>query len=425
MPAEGAVWTVVIDDATGEATITNITTKQYIQHSSQNNDYGCYATAQENTYTPSLYKKEEYPTIIVTPENNDTIPAFSKVTITCENGIRYNENDDNYPYYTINLDKSPKDFDNAVIVDKNTIELTFDEPIRDYGEYSVTLPASLFILDPDGLAIPSEKAAYTYTVDNPNTLEVIYANPDNGAEVEKSLEYLYFEYNQEIVANAEGAVITNENGEEFPLTVSAIDAWDGQVAKNALCLKTAEPITTAGVYTFVLKKEYAQTAAGVSISNDITYKFTLIEGLKVTDITPVVNAASSTIDEIFIECNQEIACNSESFLVKGEDGTEYNFMQATEESTEFKVHLVAETPISKAGTYSLFIEDYSIVNSEGEFLPAQTFTFTFDGSNITAGIEEVKGENGEVKTIYDLQGRKVASPTKGIYIIDGKKALVK
>ena len=41
------------------------------------------------------------------------------------------------------------------------------------------------------------------------------------------------------------------------------------------------------------------------------------------------------------------------------------------------------------------------------------------------GIDEVKGENGEVKTIYDLQGRKVEVPSEGLYIIDGKKVVVK
>lgn len=41
------------------------------------------------------------------------------------------------------------------------------------------------------------------------------------------------------------------------------------------------------------------------------------------------------------------------------------------------------------------------------------------------GIEEVKSENGNVKTIYDLAGRKVENPSKGIYIIDGVKRLVK
>ena len=40
-------------------------------------------------------------------------------------------------------------------------------------------------------------------------------------------------------------------------------------------------------------------------------------------------------------------------------------------------------------------------------------------------IEEVKGESGKVKAIYDLQGRKVETPSKGIYIVDGKKVIFK
>ena len=41
------------------------------------------------------------------------------------------------------------------------------------------------------------------------------------------------------------------------------------------------------------------------------------------------------------------------------------------------------------------------------------------------GIDEVKGENGWVKAIYDLKGRKVDTPTKGLYIINGKKVIIK
>ena len=41
-----------------------------------------------------------------------------------------------------------------------------------------------------------------------------------------------------------------------------------------------------------------------------------------------------------------------------------------------------------------------------------------------SGIDEVKGENGEVKTIYDLQGRKVEVSSEGLYIIDGKKVII-
>lgn len=42
------------------------------------------------------------------------------------------------------------------------------------------------------------------------------------------------------------------------------------------------------------------------------------------------------------------------------------------------------------------------------------------------GIEEMKGESGEVKAIYDLQGRKLTEITEpGMYIVDGKKVYVK
>ena len=43
----------------------------------------------------------------------------------------------------------------------------------------------------------------------------------------------------------------------------------------------------------------------------------------------------------------------------------------------------------------------------------------------TTDIDELKGESRELKTIYDSQGRVVENPTSGIYIIDGKKVIIK
>ncbi len=54
---------------------------------------------------------------------------------------------------------------------------------------------------------------------------------------------------------------------------------------------------------------------------------------------------------------------------------------------------------------------------------AAYYSFRFPG---TTGIEEVTTENGNVKAIYDLTGRRVEAITApGIYIVNGKKVLVK
>ena len=48
-----------------------------------------------------------------------------------------------------------------------------------------------------------------------------------------------------------------------------------------------------------------------------------------------------------------------------------------------------------------------------------------DVINEQTNIEDIKAENSNVKAIYDLQGRYVETPKNGIYIINGKKVLVK
>ena len=61
-----------------------------------------------------------------------------------------------------------------------------------------------------------------------------------------------------------------------------------------------------------------------------------------------------------------------------------------------------------------------------ETLAAKSFTMRFAKGDGATDIDNVKEENGNVKTIYDLQGRKLSEITEpGIYIVDGKKVFVK
>ena len=68
--------------------------------------------------------------------------------------------------------------------------------------------------------------------------------------------------------------------------------------------------------------------------------------------------------------------------------------------------------------YTIVYKNYSI----------ETITkgaYSMPKEDVPTGVDELKGENEKVKGIYDLQGRKVDIPTKGIYIINGKKTYIK
>ena len=129
-------------------------------------------------------------------------------------------------------------------------------------------------------------------------------------------------------------------------------------------------------------------------------------------------------------------------IVEAEEG-EYTF-EVTEESAVVESEMLGTTKneyITK-DAYVLSIVDGNVGlykaqmaggvwlnNANKAYLPASVAngaaSYSFRFGEGTTGISEVKGDNGNVKTIYDLTGRQVNAVERGIYIINGKKVLVK
>ena len=65
--------------------------------------------------------------------------------------------------------------------------------------------------------------------------------------------------------------------------------------------------------------------------------------------------------------------------------------------------------------------EYSFTTEAGTF----ENRFEISLTKGTTGIEDIEDENGNDKTMYDLQGRKVKHTGKGIYIVDGEKKAIK
>lgn len=416
---DAAIWTITIeDDCT--ATITNKATGKNISYSTQ---YNNFESIEGGANLPILYAMREYPTLTITPENWDTVESITKVVVTCEEGIALNESEELYATYRDPDWNMGLDFGyGKVSEDGKSVVYELETPLTANGDYMITFPAGLFTLDPNGLAVASENKSLGLTVDNPNVLELVYANPDGEGTV-KSIEYLYFEFSQDIFDSVNGAVITDANGKEYPLSVTYTDSWGENTPYNALCLKTAEPITEPGTYTFVLKKEYIYAGTNVRIAEDITYTFTIVEGLKVTSISPVQGTEISSINEIVVEFNQEVSCWTEAFYVTGPDGAEYFFTNSYDESIPYNtLRMVSETPITVAGEYQIYVSDVYPMGSWSDSFSG-IFTINFDGNSIVTGVDKVEAE-GE-KVIFDLTGRRVKEINKaGIYIINGVKTVV-
>ena len=131
------------------------------------------------------------------------------------------------------------------------------------------------------------------------------------------------------------------------------------------------------------------------------------------------------------------------------DEDDYNFVASTGAAADVTGNLLSgttkDTVIENAayvlgikdgivGLYTATTNGYAegtfLNNANKAYLPksagmnAASYSFRFGEG--TTGINEVKGENAEVKAIYDLTGRRVEAITApGIYIVGGKKVLVK
>ena len=124
-----------------------------------------------------------------------------------------------------------------------------------------------------------------------------------------------------------------------------------------------------------------------------------VEGVKKINVAPIAKSKINRADENVV--------NVVSASINPDDATQL---------------IITVNEALANGTYKLSIEAGAVVTAQGATNEAIFCTYYL---NAPTGVEEVKGENGKVKAIYDLQGRKVETASKGIYIIDGKKVLVK
>ena len=331
--------------------------------------------------------------------------------------------------------------------DRKTVTLELETPITTPGTYNLDIYQGVFLSEDGAL---SNYKYVSFQVIDPTPVFVL--NYKEGDKVKQlgDLEITFKNVNEvKLVEGADPVIVYIPGDSEIEGTAT--------LSGNKITVSFGE-LTEEGVYTYAIPEGFF-TMDGVaneytSVSVEL-YTF-VIEPLEVVSVTPVEGNVAQ-LDKIIIEFNQNITLSmnenwqqiSREIVLKGEDKDytlTYNSMSNLGKTLEYLVNAewtgyeYAATPVTAAGKYTLdlsqiivdhaaenYIDEYGYPNtkwhSKNQVCSGSKEWTIVNGTD--TGIDEVKGENGNVKAIYDLTGRKVEIPTKGIYIIDGKKVFVK
>jgi hypothetical protein len=145
----------------------------------------------------------------------------------------------------------------------------------------------------------------------------------------------------------------------------------------------------------------------------------------------IIAGSTGVILSATVGADAEVALTVLGANVAAENG---NLLKGTAEDTVInQAAYVLGIDNGVVGLYKASTNGYAegtfLNNANKAYLPASvasgaaSYSFRFEGEG-TTGIENVEVESAS-NVIYDLTGRKVNVVERGIYIIDGKKVLIK
>ena len=330
--------------------------------------------------------------------------------------------------------------------DRKTVTLELETPITTPGTYNLDIYQGVFLSE-DG-ALNNYKYVSFQIIDTTPRFELNYNEGDRVKQL-GDLEITFKNVNDVKLVEGADPIIVYIPGE------SEIEG-KATLADNKITVSFGN-LTEEGVYTYAIPEGFF-TMDGVaneytSVSVEL-YTFE-ITPLEVVSVTPVEGNVAQ-IEKIIIEFNQNVSLSwnenwqqiSQEIVLKGEDKDytlTYNSMSNLGKTLEYLANAqwtgyeYAATPITAAGKYTLDLSQI-VVDHAGE-----SYIDEWGGNNIMwhsknqvcpgtktwtivageSSIDDVVVENGE-KVIYDLTGRRVENITNaGIYIVNGKKVLVK
>ncbi len=331
--------------------------------------------------------------------------------------------------------------------DKKSVTLELEAPITAPGRYNLDVYPGVFISEDGGI---NESRSFSFQIlDTAPSFSTNYKDGERVKEV-GDLEITFKNVNEvKLVEGGGDVMVYLPGGGELTGTANLVD--------NVITVTFGQEMTEDGDYTFFIPAGMF-TMDGVAneerVINVTLFTFEVTE-LKVVGVTPVEGEVTQ-LDRIVIEFNQDVTLSfdenwqmvSNEIVLKGEDKDyklTYNSMSNVGTKIEYLVNAewtgyeYAATPITAEGKYTLDLSQIVVDHAAEDYIDEWGYpnkmwheknkrcegTYTWTVVAGESSIDDIVVENG-VKVIYDITGRRVENITKaGIYIVNGKKVLVK
>ena len=329
--------------------------------------------------------------------------------------------------------------------DKKSVTLKLKTPITAAGTYNLDIYPNTFV-SVNGNA-NTYKSIYFNVVSLAPSYSLNYNDGDRVKEI-GNLEITFENVeNVELVEGARAAKIFLPNDNN----VNGAAVVEG----NKITISFDADLTAEGEYIYTVPAGYFKMDGVENEKIEVTvelYKFT-IEPLAVVSVTPVEGAVEQ-IERIIIEFNQTVRLSMnenwqeisrEIKLTSGdkEYTLTYNSTSNAGNKIEYLVNAewngykYAATPVVEEGTYTLNLADIVVDHAAESYIDEwgwndtkwhsekQSVEGTYSWTIAAASIDNIELEEGE-QVIYDLTGRRVEKINNaGIYIVNGKKVIVK
>ena len=259
-----------------------------------------------------------------------------------------------------------------------------------------------------------------------------YFNVDNGYLYAASSDSNHLRTEETADDNAKATIEIAETGE-------ATIKFQGSNKRNWLRYNTSAGIFSCysdGMVDVYIYKEDNVSTLDVTIGNAgwctliTTVDYTLPDGLKAYAVSAVADGKAELAELTEVKAGEPVLLEGAEgsytlTLTEGAEAPETNLLQVSDETTTNGVYVLA----NKSNGVGFYRWNGGNLGAGRVYLtvPASTREFVKISAGETTGIDASLNEKGERRNerFFALQGRRVAQPEKGLYIVNGKKIVIK